>query len=87
MNHEIFKKYFRYHNPLFLPKEWFNVNQAKNNSIVNLVNDALTGLWNDFNKKKYPEIENPNQVIDIVEEILDFNKQQIKKQVTHLKTY
>ena len=50
--------------------------QAKNEQIVNQVNDELIDLRNIFNKKKIPENENPDEVINIAEESFDFNKQQ-----------
>ena len=50
--------------------------QAKNEQIVNQVNDEMIDLRNIFNKKKIPENENPDEVINIAEESLDFNKQQ-----------
>ena len=33
-------------------------------------------LQNDFNIKKIPETENPNKIVNIIEKILEFNKQQ-----------
>ena len=36
----------------------------------------MIDLRNAVNKKEIPKIENPDKVIDIVEEILNFNKQQ-----------
>ena len=47
-----------------------------NDGIVKHINDALTELKKDINRKKNPKNENPNEIIDIVEKILDFNKQQ-----------
>ena len=36
----------------------------------------MIDLRNIFNKKKIPENENPDEVINIAEESFDFNKQQ-----------
>ena len=36
----------------------------------------MIDLRNAVNKKQIPKNENPDKVIDIVEEILNFNKQQ-----------
>ena len=47
-----------------------------NDGIVKHINDALIELKKDINWKKNPKNENPNEIIDIVEKILDFNKQQ-----------
>ena len=57
-------------------KHLHKASQAKNEQIVNQAYDALIDLRNIFNKKKIPEIENPDEVINIAEESLDFNKQQ-----------
>ena len=50
------------------------VNQVKDEQIVNQVNDALFNLRNNVIRKEIPENENPDKVIDIVEEIVDFGK-------------
>ena len=55
--------------------------QAKNEQIVNQINDELIDLRNIFNKKKIPENENPDEVINIAEESFDFNKQQKGQQL------
>ena len=44
--------------------------------LVNNINDGLIGLRNAINRKEIPENENPNKIVDIVEKILNFNKQQ-----------
>ena len=40
----------------------------------------MTDLRNEINRKKNPEHENPKKVADIVEKLLDFNKQQKSKE-------
>ena len=57
-------------------KHLHKASQAKNEQILNQANDALIDLRNIFNKKKIPENENPDEVINIAEESFDFNKQQ-----------
>ena len=52
------------------------VNQAKNDQTVNYVHDALIDLRNTVNKNKIPENENLDEVISIVENMLNFDKQQ-----------
>ena len=54
----------------FLPKYLDKGNQAKNEQMLNQIND----LRNDVNKKKILENENPDQEIDIIEKTLDFNE-------------
>ena len=39
----------------------------------------MIGLRNNINRKEIPENENPKKVVDIVEKILDFNKQKRTK--------
>ena len=76
VNNEIFKQYFWYHNPSFIAKVLFKANQAKNERMVNQVNDAMFDLRYVFNKKTITENENPDKLINLVEKKLDFNKQQ-----------
>ena len=74
--YEIFNKYFKYQNPAFLLKDLLNNNRTKNEKIVNHVNNVLIDLKNAVNRKEIPKNRKPNKVIDIVEGILKFNKQQ-----------
>ena len=73
INEEIFRKYFKYQSPLFLAKDFF---KAKKNKLVNTINNALTDLRNAIIVGAIPENENPNKIVNIVEKILDFNKEQ-----------
>ena len=57
-----------------MTKDLHKANQAKNEQIVNKVNDALIGLQNSFNKNEIPENENPDKVINFFEKIFDFDK-------------
>ena len=47
----------------------------RNEKIVNNVNNALIKLRNSVNQKEIPKNKNREELIDIVEEILYFNKQ------------
>ena len=71
MNNEIVKYLLGYHNSSFLAK---NGNQAKNEQVINLDTDALIHLRNNVSKKKIPKDEKTDKIINIIEEILDFNK-------------
>ena len=62
INDEIFWNYFKL--------------KAKNERLVNNVNDGLNDLRKVVIRKEILENENPNKIIDIVEKIRDFNKQQ-----------
>ena len=57
-----------------LLKDLLNGTDIKNLKIVNHINGGLINLSNAVNKKNL-ENENSNKIIDIVEEILNFNKQ------------
>ena len=50
--------------------------QAKNEQLVNNINDIMIDLWNAIIKIEVPENENPNKIVDIAQNILDINKQQ-----------
>ena len=76
MNTEILIEHLKYKNPSNLLKDLYNSNGTKNQKIVNHVNNALINLRNAVNRKEIPKNENPDKVIDIVEEILKVNKQQ-----------
>ena len=58
-------------NPSFLAKDLIRAKQCKNELLVNNINDELIDLRNVI-IKKIPENENPNEIVDIVEKILDF---------------
>ena len=49
--------------------------QAENEQLVNNVNDRLIDLRNAIIKKETPENENPNKIVDITENIIDFKSQ------------
>ena len=55
--------------------------QAKNDQLVNNVNDELIDIKNAIIRKEIFEHDNPNKTIDIVEKILDFNIQQKDKEI------
>ena len=80
-NDEIFWDCFKYQNPSFLGKDLIRATQAKNEQIVNNVNDGLIDLRNDINRKEIPQNENPKKVVEIVEKMVDFNKQQKGKTI------
>ena len=59
-------------------------NKARNEKIVNYVNDVFIDLGNAVDGKEIPENENPDKVTDILEEILNYNKQQKEKELKAL---
>ena len=76
INDEIFWNYFKYQNPSFLAKNLIRAKQAKNEQLVNNINDELIRLRNVIIKKEIPKNGNSSKIVDIVEKILDFNKPQ-----------
>ena len=75
INDEIFWNYIKYLSPLCLAKYLSTAKQSKKQQLVINVNDELIDSLNAINKKRIPENENPNKIVDIVEKILGFNKQ------------
>ena len=70
---------FSFKNPFLLVKDLIRATQAKNKQLVNNVNDGLIDLRNSIIRKEILENENLNKIVDIVEKVLDFNKQQKSK--------
>ena len=60
-------------------KNLYKDNKNNNNETVKHINNGLIDLRNDINRKEIPENKNPKKVIDIVEKILDFDKQETGK--------
>ena len=59
---------------MLLAKKLIRAKQAKNEQLVNDIDDKLIDLRNAIIKNEIPENENPNKIVGIVEKILDFNK-------------
>lgn len=57
-------------------RDLYNSSRSINEKIVNRVNNALIDLSNAVNRTEISENGNPDKIVDIVEEILKFNKQQ-----------
>ena len=79
INDQIFWNYVKYQNPLFLVNDLIRVKKDKIMKLVNNVNDGMNDLINATIRKEIPENENPKKVVNIVEKIFDFNKQQKAK--------
>ena len=52
INDEMFWNYFKYQSLSFLEKDLLEAKQAKNEQLVNNINDTLIGLRNVFIRKK-----------------------------------
>ena len=59
-------------------KNWTTQKTQKNNIQAALINSALTDFKNRINRMSENEIrfEQPNEIVNIVEKILEFNRQQ-----------
>ena len=67
---------------MFLAKDLIRATQAKIEQLVNNVNDGMIDLRNTIIRKEITENENTSKIVDIVEKIVDFNKQQKGKGIT-----
>ena len=50
-------------------------NKRKNEKLVNLIKSGLSNLKNEIKEMPDNKIEKPDLIIDIVEKILEFNRQ------------
>ena len=78
INNELFEKCFTFTKPSFMLKVLKNQNdKEKSNDFVNVIRSGLTDFKNDI--KMMPDNETKtkqlDRVVDIVEEILEFNEQ------------
>ena len=66
INDKTFWNYFRYHKPLILSKDLIRAKEAKNEQLVNNINDELID-WkrNEIVRKEIPK-KKSNKVVDIV---------------------
>ena len=78
INKELFNKHFHYQTPSALLKDLYNTNnKEKNSRLLNVVNSRIKDLKEQINKmsEKERQIEKPDEMVEIVEEILTFNEQ------------
>ena len=72
-NSETFNKNFGYQNSSFLAKDLIKINQSKIKQKVKQTIDSINELRNSIIKKEISKNESPNNIIDLVEKILDYN--------------
>ena len=75
---ELFKNYFHSRMSSELSKDLYKKNdREKNNAIVSLIKSELKDLQEEIENMSQEERENekPDEIVEIVEEILKFNKQ------------
>ena len=78
INSEIFQKHFSFQRSSDMLKALYTTNiKKKNNKLVNVINSRLSDLKNEMENlgEEEKETEKPNELIDVVEKILEFNKQ------------
>ena len=79
MNDNLFREYFKYQDPDSMLKDLNNTRNTERNDIqAALIRSALTDFNNRINSISENEIrsEQPNKIVNIVEKILKFNRQQ-----------
>ena len=79
INYDLFKKHFNFAVPSALVKQLYETkNRKKNNGLVNVIKSGLSDLKDEIKKmsEDEKEIEKPDKILKIVEEILDFNNKQ-----------
>ena len=67
---------FFHHNLSPLVQNLYDPNQIKSDELVQHINNGLIELRNAIIRNEISENKNPNKILDTVEKIIDFNKQQ-----------
>ena len=83
INKELFKKHFKFQSPIDMLKDGYKTkNPNKNKELVKLIKSRLIDLKNEIKKvsEDEKEIENPDETVNLVEKILDFNETYKKEQ-------
>ena len=78
INYDLFKDYFNFIVPSALVKKLYETkNKNKNNELVEEIRNRWSNLKDGIKKmsEDEKEIEQPDKILKIVEEILEFNKQ------------
>ena len=78
IRYELFKRYFYFLAPIVLAKYLYDTKDKKeNNELVNVIKSGIIDLKDEIEKMSEDEkkIEKPDKILKIVEEILEFNKQ------------
>ena len=78
INNEFFKEYFNYSNPDTMIKRLKDASDEKNKNMVKLINKNLNKMKKiikNVPKDKQFKIEENEKIIDIVEKILELNKE------------
>ena len=84
----MFKEYFNFESPTVLTKQLYKIkNKNKNNESVNVIKSGLIDLKDEIKKmsEDEKETEKPDKILEIVEKILIFNKENREQQGLGLK--
>ena len=84
INKELLKEYFRFQDLISMQIELYKTkNTGKNNKLVNVIKSGLRDFKEEIKDmgEEEKEIEQPNEIVDIVEKTLDFNKQNQRRKV------
>ena len=78
INNELFKKHFNVQTPSFMYRVFYETNdKEKNSELVDIFNSGLKDLKEEIKNmsKEEGEIEKPDEIVEVAEMILKFNKQ------------
>ena len=78
ISREFFQRYFSFQRPSEMLKFVYNTNdKKKSNDLTNVIKNGLSDLKNEIKKmsENEIEIEKPDKTVDIIEEVLQFNRQ------------
>ena len=88
INYNLFKEYFNFESPTVLTKQLYKIKKKKkNNESVNVIKSGLIDLKDEHEKMSEDEKETkkPDKILEIVEKILIFNKENREQQGLGLK--
>ena len=88
INYNLFKEYFNFEPSTLLTKQLYKIkNKKENNELVNVIKSGLIDLKDEIKKmsEDEKETEKPDKILEIVEEILIFNRENWKQQGLGLK--
>ena len=88
INNDLFKTYFNFSAPIDLAKKLFETEGEKNNSeLVEEIKNRWSRLKDEIKKMSKEETKNekPNDILVIISEIIDFNKEIQKQKGSDLK--
>ena len=80
INDEILWNYLKYQNPLFVATDSVEVKQAKNEKLVNNINDGLIDFRNAMIRKKISGNQNSNKIVVLLKKSSTLiNKKKVKE--------